>query len=65
MRDVVPVGGGGELQVPRRFADAGEVHVRVDETGRRQRAFEINHLRVRTDVRLNLLVRSDRDDRVA
>ena len=63
--DVVPVGGGGELQVPRRFADAGEVDVRVDETGRRQRAFEIDHPRVRTDVRLNLLVRSDRDDRVA
>jgi hypothetical protein len=63
--DVVPAGRCGELEVFRRVADAGEVHVRVDEAGSRQRAFQIDDARARADIRLNLLVRSDRGDRVA
>ena len=63
--DVGPALGVGELEVARRFADAGEMHVRIDETGGRQPALEIDHARVRTDQWLHVLVRSNRDNGVA
>ena len=63
--DLVPVLGGAELQVARRLADAGEVHVRVDEAGHGERALEVDHAGARADVALDVLVRSERDDRVA
>ena len=63
--DVVPVLRGGELQVARRFADAGEVHVRIDEPGRGERALQVDHAGVRADVRLNVLIGTEGDDRVA
>src|SRR5580765_2823397 len=63
--DVVPVLRGRQLEVPRGFADTGEVDVRVDEAGRGERALEVDDRRVRADVALNLLIRAEGDDRIA
>jgi hypothetical protein len=63
--DVVPVPGGPELQVSRRFANAGEMRVRVDEAGYGERTLQIDDTRIRADQPLNLHVWPDRDDGVA
>ena len=63
--DVVPVLRGGKLQIARRFADAREVRVRVDEPWRRERTLEVDHPGGRADVPLDLLAGSEGHDRIA
>src|SRR4029079_13324288 len=63
--DVVPVSRRGQLEVARGFTNAGEMNVRVDEPRRRERALEVDDPGCRTEVALDLLVGSERDDGVA
>jgi hypothetical protein len=65
LNDVVPGARGRQLQVSRRLAHAGEVHVRVDKAGRRKRSFQVDEARAGADVRLNVALGTNRGDRVA
>ena len=63
--NLVPALGWHQLEAELGFADAVEMAMAFDEPGNHQRAGEVDHLRVGTDVLLDLGVGADKLDLVA
>jgi hypothetical protein len=62
LNDLIPAGGGQEIENEPGLADAGEMPVSLDETGHRELSAQLQDLCRRGEVAGNVRVRSDRED---